>query len=139
MAEENIQLTITEEITEIIASNTDAITVGISGDDTALTVNTFALPSTIPSAQITFTPYGQVTATTVQDAVKQLVDLASYAQPAEPSAVGGSSVSEGNIWYDTDDDQVKIYRETSSGVFEWVPIILGAAGADSDTLDAGAF
>ena len=79
------------------------------------------------------------TATNINEAVKQLADLASYSQDNTPAASGGSSVSEGNIWYDTDDDQIKIYRETSTGNFEWVPIIVGAAGDDSDTLDAGAF
>jgi hypothetical protein len=48
-------------------------------------------------------------------------------------------VDEGDIWYDTDDNELKVYRETSTGVFQWVPIMVGAAGSDSDTVDAGAF
>ena len=44
-----------------------------------------------------------------------------------------------DTWYDIDDNQLKVYRETSSGVFEWVPIMIGNISDDSDTLDAGAF
>ena len=55
------------------------------------------------------------------------------------TAPTGSNVEEGDTWYDTDDNQLKVYRETSSGVFEWVPIMVGNISDDSDTLDAGAF
>ena len=140
MPEQNTtQVTITEEINELTVTAENALSIDILGDQTALVVNNFALPINASASNIAFIPYGQITATTIDEAVKQLVDLASYSQDNTPAASGGSSVSEGNIWYDTDDDQVKIYRETSTGNFEWVPIIVGAAGDDSDTLDAGAF
>ena len=140
MAEQNTtQVNVTEEVNELTVLGANAITVDIVGDETDLVVNNFALPINASASNVYFAPYGQITATNINEAVKQLADLASYAQDGTPVSVEGSSVSEGNIWYDTDDDQVKIYRETSTGVFEWVPIIVGAAGADSDTLDAGAF
>jgi hypothetical protein len=34
---------------------------------------------------------------------------------------------------------MKVYRETSTGVFNWVPLIIGDITGDSDTLDAGSF
>ena len=140
MAEQDItQVSITEEVKEITVSNDGAVSVNVVGDETDLVVNNFALPISASASNVSFTPYGQITATTIDAAVRQLADLASYSQDNTPAAVGGSSVSEGNIWYDTDDDQLKVYRETSTGTFEWVPIIVGAAGDDSDTLDAGAF
>ena len=40
---------------------------------------------------------------------------------------------------DTDDNQLKIYREVSTGTFEFVPIMIGNNSADSDTVDAGSF
>ena len=140
MADQDItQVGITEEVKEITVSEEGAISVNVVGDQTDLVVNNFALPISASASNVYFTPYGQITATTIDGAVKQLADLASYSQDNTPAPTGGSSVSEGNIWYDTDDDQVKIYRETSTGTFEWVPIIVGAAEGDSDTLDAGAF
>ena len=54
-------------------------------------------------------------------------------------ADGSTNLEEGDFFYDTDDNQLKVYRETSSGVFEFVPIMVGAASGDSDTVDAGAF
>lgn len=140
MAEQNTtQVTVTETVQELTVTSATAITINILGDETELVVNNFALPINASASNVFFSPYGQITATTVTGAIQQLADLASYAQDGLPAAIGGSSVSEGNIWYDTDDDQVKIYRETSTNVFQWVPIIVGTAGADSDTLDAGAF
>jgi len=133
------QVSITEEVKEITVSSEGAISVNVVGDETDLVVNNFALPISASASNVSFSPYGQITATTIDQAVRQLADLASYSQDNQPAPLGGSSVSEGNIWYDTDDDQIKIYRETSTGTFEWVPIIVGAAGGDSDTLDAGAF
>ena len=76
-----------------------------------------------------------LSATNVQDAIEELAGQ-NFQQANTPT---GSQVSEGDTWYDTDDDQYKIYRETSSGVFQWVPIMVGSADGDSDTLDAGAF
>ena len=55
------------------------------------------------------------------------------------NAPTGSNLEEGDLWYDTDDNQLKIYRETSSGTFEFVPIMIGNNSADSDTVDAGSF
>tara|TARA_E500000318_G_C3522556_1_gene197012 strand:- start:530 stop:910 length:381 start_codon:yes stop_codon:yes gene_type:complete len=49
------------------------------------------------------------------------------------------NLAEGDLFYDTDDNQLKIYRETSSGTFEFVPIMIGNNSADSDTVDAGSF
>lgn len=140
MADQDItQVSITEEVKEITVSSEGAVSVNVVGDETDLVVNNFALPISASASNVSFSPYGQITATTIDQAVRQLADLASYSQDNQPAPSGGSSVSEGNIWYDTDDDQIKIYRETSTGTFEWVPIIVGAAGGDSDTLDAGAF
>jgi hypothetical protein len=50
----------------------------------------------------------------------------------------GSLVAGELAYSDASDNQIKVYRETSSGVFEFVPIIVGDASGDSDTLDAGA-
>lgn len=110
--------------------------------DTAITiqedVTTVSVSATIPEAAtsasgITLTPYNTVTATNVQTALEQLADqfFRSASQPT------GDTLSEGDLWYDTDDDQLKVYRETSSNVFEFVP--LAAATDTMDNLDGGLF
>ena len=53
------------------------------------------------------------------------------------SAPTGSNLDEGDLWYDTDDDQLKVYRETSSNTFEFVP--LASATGTMDNLDGGGF
>ena len=86
---------------------------------------------------VVFTPHNTLTANNVSDALKQLADQ-QFRGTTAPTA-GTANLEEGDLFYDTDDDQLKVYRETSSGVFQFVPIIVGDASGDSDTLDAGAF
>jgi hypothetical protein len=136
------EVTITEEVTDIAISNTNAISVDLTPDNTTITVNNFAIPINFMDADnVVFAPYNTITATNVTDALKQLADQNFRSdEPPTGSILGGvSTISEGDTWYDTDDNQLKVYRETSTNVFEWVPIIVGAAADDSDTLDAGAF
>jgi hypothetical protein len=112
-----------------------AITLEISSGATQLTLNTAAVPtSTATAANVSFSSYGNITATTVEGAIQQLADN-SFSQSTEPD----TNLNEGDIWYDTSTEQLYVYRETSTEVFEWVPILVGDAGGDSDTLDAGAF
>ena len=136
------EVTITEEVTDIAISDTNAISVNLTPDNTTITVNNFAIPINFMDADnVVFAPYNTITATNVTDALKQLADQNFRSdEPPTGSILGGvSTISEGDTWYDTDDNQLKVYRETSTNVFEWVPIIVGAATDDSDTLDAGAF
>jgi len=53
------------------------------------------------------------------------------------NAPTGSNLEEGDLWYDTDDNQLKVYRETSSSVFEFVP--LAQATGTMNNLDGGLF
>jgi len=128
-------------ITVEVTNTTNPITVEVAGTTVSVpaatktvTVNNSALAAqTAETMQIT--PSGSLTATNVQAAIDELAgnDFRSTDQPS------GSQVAEGDTWYDTDDDQFYIYRETSNGVFQWVPIMVGSAGGDSDTMDAGSF
>lgn len=127
---------ITEEVTELTVSNANDISVTLVDDPTVLTVNNFAIPANFMDAEnVAFVAHGTITADNVSDALKQLADQ-DFRSTTAPT---GSNVEEGDTWYDTDDNQLKVYRETSSGVFEWVPIMVGNISDDSDTLDAGAF
>ena len=121
-----ISISITESSTSVVAS----------GTATTLEVFNTSLPLIQNEASgVTSVAYGSVTATTVQGAIEQLADQ-NFRQAAAPT---GSSVSEGDTWYDTDDDEFKVYREISTGNFQWAPIMLGTPPGDSDIVDAGAF
>ena len=131
------KVAITEEITTITPSATNEIALTLSDDVTTVTVNNLALPSSVPTSAtvVSFTPYNTITANTVEVALQQLADQ-NFRGASTPS---GATVGEGDIWYDTDDDQLQVYRETSSGNFAFVPIMVGNISADSDTIDAGSY
>ena len=132
------QVTISESVTDLTAENTNAVTVNITAEDTTISVNNFAIPINFMDADnVVFTPHNTLTANNVSDDLKQLADQ-QFRGTTAPTA-GTANLEEGDLFYDTDDNQIKVYRETSSGVFEFVPIIVGDASGDSDTLDAGAF
>ena len=121
-----ISIEITEATTSVVASPVV----------TTVEAYNLALPSSAGAADgITSNAYGSITATNVQDAIEQLADQ-SFRQAAAPT---GATVSEGDTWYDTDDDEFKVYREISTGVFAWAPIMIGTPPGDSDIVDAGAF
>ena len=132
------EVTITESVTDLTAENTNAVTVDITAEATTISVNNFAIPINFMDADnVVFAGHNTITANNVSDALKQLADQSF--RGTTPPADGSANLEEGDLFYDTDDDQIKVYRETSTGVFEFVPIIVGDASGDSDTLDAGAF
>ena len=127
---------ITEEVTQLSVTNDNGISVTLEESPTLLTVNNFAIPAQfMDSANVSFDGHGTITADNVRDALQQLADQ-DFRTTETPT---GPNIEEGDTWYDIDDNQLKVYRETSSGVFEWVPIMVGNISEDSDTLDAGAF
>ena len=127
---------VSENVTEVSVTETGKVEVAINEDITTIEINNFAIPSTTSDASgVSFNPHGTVTATNLQEAVEQLADQ-DFRTTDTPT---GSNIEEGDTWYDIDDNQLKVYRETSLGVFEWVPIMLGNISEESDTLDAGAF
>ena len=129
---------ITEEVTQLSVTNDNGISVILEESPTLLTVNNFALPANYMDAEnVAFDGYNTITADNVRDAIQQLADQQFRGTTAPSSDT--ANLEEGDLFYDTDDNQIKVYRETSSGVFEFVPIIVGDASGDSDTLDAGAF
>ncbi len=129
---------VTESVTEVSVTGTTT-TIDLTNDITELQAYTLAVPFEVPgqitATNVTVVPYGTITSTNLRDALKELADQ-DFRGASAPT---GSYISEGDTWYDTDDDQLKVYRETSSGTFQWVPIIVGAAGSNSDTIDAGSY
>ena len=123
------KLTITPQTTSINATS----------NTTTLTISSAVSGAATDAAGITFDGAARTisTAQNVQDALLQLADQ-MFVQTSAPAA-DTTNLAEGDLFYDTDDNQLKIYRETSSGTFEFVPIMIGNDSADSDTVDAGSF
>ena len=129
---------VTENVTEITA-NSDQITINLTDDVTTIQAYTLAIPLAVPgvidASSVTVSAYNTISGGFLDNALKELADQ-NFRGDSTPT---GSYIEEGDTWYDTDDNQLKVYRETSSGVFEWVPIMVGNISPDSDTLDGGAF
>ena len=124
-----VKLTITPLTTSLNATS----------NTTELTISS-AIPGSVSSASaISYADApGQLSGlTTVKAALDHLANQ-FYTQTTAPTA-GSTGLAEGDLFYDTDDNQLKIYREVSSGTFQFVPIMIGNNSADSDTIDAGSF
>ena len=107
---------------------------------TTLTISSAIASSVgVTASNVTLgSPVGTLTSqSTVEGALNFLANQ-FYVATSAPSA-DTTNLAEGDLFYDTDDNQLKIYRETSSGNFEFVPIMIGNSSADSDTVDAGGF
>lgn len=114
-------------------------TINATAQTTTLTISAAIGGDTSDAAGITLTsPVGTLTGTdNVEDALNFLANQFFVSTTAPTSST--TDLAEGDLYYDTDDNQLKIYRETSSGTFEFVPIMIGNDSADSDTVDAGSF
>ena len=113
--------------------------INATAQTTTLTISSAIASAVNDASSITYTNAvgtlgGQ---TTVEGALNFLANQ-FYVATTAPSA-NTTNLAEGDLFYDTDDNQLKIYRETSSGTFEFVPIMIGNDSADSDTVDAGSF
>jgi hypothetical protein len=123
-------LSISEDVVTVTVAE-DVTTINIAPTVTTVEAKGLAI-SLASAAALPFTPYGTITATNVQAALSQLADQ-DFRTDSVPS---GTNVSEGDTWYDLDDNIYKIYREISAGVFAWTNLVV----AETDTsLDAGAF
>ena len=123
-------ISIQENVTSVsIAEPSTKITV----NEDVTNISLSAAQSILSAAGLTFTPHGAITATNVQTALEQLTDQ-SFRSDTAPT---GNNLQEGDLWYDSDDDQLYVHRETSSSVFEFVP--LAAATGTMDNLDGGLF
>ena len=123
-------LSISEDIVQVTVSE-DVTTINIVPSVTTVEAKGLAISLTTASA-LPFVPYGTITATNVQAALNQLADQ-DFRSTSTPT---GTNVSEGDTWYDTDDNILKVYREVSSNVFAWTNVVVADT---NELLDAGAF
>jgi len=127
---EETSLAVSETVTTVTVAE-DTTTINIAPVITTVEAKGLAV-SLASAAALPVVPYGTVTATNVQDALQQLADQ-DFRSDDAPT---GANVSEGDTWYDTDDNLMKVYREISNGVFAWTNLVVAET---DETLDAGAF
>ena len=109
-----------------------------TSNTTTLTISSAIASSTNDASSITFTsPVGTLGGQdNVEDALNFLANQ-FYVATTAPTA-NTQDLAEGDLFYDTDDNQLKVYRDVD-GSATFVPIMIGNDSADSDTIDAGAF
>ena len=132
-----IDVSVAEEVTSITVTSEDAINVAITEDITSVSVS--SVPATTTADSIAYTSYASITAETVQGALEALADQ-FYRQSSTPS---GDNLGEGDLWYDTGTEQLKVYRQQSNGSFLWQALVAGGfisgEASDMDKLDGGLF
>ena len=131
-----ITVTVNEDPTYITVDESN-LTVTINQSDNPITVTTTSdLTFQASLAEdVTYTSTTTLPGGNVQEA---LADLAEqfYRQSATPS---GSNLGEGDLWYDTANEELFVYRQVTGG-YEWHVIAsAGGSSATAFTLDGGSF
>jgi hypothetical protein len=133
----SITVTVTEEVSYITVDESQ-LSVTINQSENPITVSTTSDLTFAASLadQVTYTATTTLPGGNVQEA---LADLAEqfFKQSATPS---GSNLEEGDLWYDTANEELRVYREVSTSVYEWHTIAAaGGSTPTSFTLDGGSF
>lgn len=124
------KLLVSENITQVTEVTPTQVTLNIVPEVSTIPVN-FVLPIT-NSEDFIFTPYKDITSTNLQGALNEFADeVGVKKQNEEPS-----SYTEGDLWYDLDDNQLKLAREENGSV-TFIPLL--SADPDMDTLNGGDF
>ena len=129
----NTVLTIEEDVTNVTVQKiTNAIDLTIEEDITNVTISAAVPTATFSAGNVTFDDYGGISSTYVQGAMEEIID--SYTRDVtEPG-----SPDEGDLFYDTDDNLLRIYADVSGGT-NWVTLLQAGDPADMQNLDGGAF
>ena len=131
-----IDVSIVVDTTTVTVTSEEAVNVAIAPETTDIAL---AVAPAANASQIGSTAYASVSATNIQTAIEQLADQ-FYRSTGAPS---GTNLGEGDLWYDTANEELKVYREISSGSFAWIALVAGGyvAGETSlmDKLDGGYF
>ena len=131
-----ITVTVTETPTYVTVDTTTN-TVTLDKSDNPITVDTsydLTLAASL-AADVTYTQTGTLPGGNLQEALADLADQ-FFRQTSTPS---GDNLGEGDLWYDTANEELKVYRQVSGG-HEWH--VIASAGGSSPTaftLDGGSF
>ena len=109
-----VTLTITPQTTALSVTNTT----------TTLTISSAVAGAATDAGGITYTGDNALldAQANVEGALNFLADQ-HFIQTTAPTS-STTNLAEGDFFYDTDDNQLKIYRETSTGTYEFVPIMI---------------
>ena len=132
-----IDVSIEVDTTTVTVTSEEAVNVAIAPETTDVSIS--VVPASTIASAIGSTAYGSITATNIQTALEQLADQ-FYRGSTTPS---GTNLGEGDLWYDTANEELRVYREISSGSFAWIALVAGGyiTGETSlmDKLDGGYF
>ena len=124
---------IEEDVTNVTVQKiTNAIDLTVEEDVTNVTISAALPTSTFNAGNVTFDDYGGISSTYVQGAMEEIID--SYSR----SVTEPGSPDEGDLFYDTDDNLLRIYADVSGGT-NWVTLLQAGDPADMQNLDGGAF
>tara|TARA_E500000178_G_C16806308_1_gene654839 strand:- start:51 stop:428 length:378 start_codon:yes stop_codon:yes gene_type:complete len=113
-------------------------TLNATAQTTTLTISSAIGGDVSDASGITFTnPVGTLANTSDVETALNFLANQFYVATTAPTA-NTQDLAEGDLFYDTDDNQLKVYRDVN-GSATFVPIMIGNDSADSDTIDAGAF
>jgi len=108
----NVVVTVTE---------TTGNTITVTSEQVIITTNSVAVGA---ASNIAFSPVGSITATNIQDAMHQLADQ-QFVQAAAP-ATSDNNLEEGDLWYNTTDNKLMVYRNTT-----WEEVVVAAQLSES--------
>jgi hypothetical protein len=132
-----IDVSIVVDTTTVTVTSEEAVNVAIAPETTEVAIS--VVPASTIASAIGSVAYANITATNIQTAIEQLADQ-FYRGSTTPS---GTNLGEGDLWYDTANEELRVYREISSGSFAWIALVAGGyiAGETSlmDKLDGGFF
>ena len=131
-----ITVTVTESPTYITVDESN-LTVTLNQSDNPITITTssdLTLAAGLAN-EIVYTATGSLAGGNVQDALGDLADQ-FFRQGSTPS---GDNLAEGDLWYNTSNEELFVYRQVSGG-YEWHTIAsAGGSSPTSFTLDGGSF
>ena len=132
----SITVTISETLTTVTVDESQ-LQVILNQSDNPITVSTTS-DLTFQASLAEDVTYSATTTLPGGNVQEALADLAEqfFKQSATPS---GSNLEEGDLWYDTANEELFVYRQVTGG-YEWHVIAsAGGSSATAFTLDGGSF
>jgi hypothetical protein len=107
----------------VTVTETTGNTITVTTDEVIVTTNTLAIAD---ASQIAITPVAgtDIDATNIQDAIHQLADQKFVGATAPSSS--DANLDEGDLWYDTQLNKLKVYRNTT-----WEDLVIAAQLSES--------
>jgi len=105
----------------VTVTETTGNEITVTTDQVVITTNSVAVGD---AGDISFSPVGSITATNIQDALHQIADQ-KFVQTTAPAALD-ANLQEGDLWYNTADNKLMVYRNTT-----WEEITIAAQLSES--------